>query len=326
MTEAKNVINKCQQTFKEGMEDDMEEFKRFVAENREKFNNMAPKKLIKDFEADNNKKAFETIIQFQQECKQLRETEEEMQIGLEIFQMQSDKYEDLARVEKENNSLLNIWNIKQEWDNNWKKWEVVNFYKLDMKEMEDVSTDIQFKVSQLTKEEKKWHVTEHLNDRIYTFLNTIPLFTWLSDESMRDRHWKELQLEIKEEFNWLDDDFNLAKVANLNLLQHEEKIEEITSHARAQLKIEKSLDVIEKLWEESPSTNLEIEVSYTKGSADQCYKVAQTENIVNLIEEHSGKLAEHKSSPFYKQFDDKIDLWENNIAKITDTLEILTAV
>ena len=141
-----------------------------------------------------------------------------MQIGLEIFQMQSDKYEDLARVEKENTSLLNIWNIKQEWDNNWNKWEAINFYNLDMKEMEDVSTEIQFKVSQLTKEEKKWHVAENLNDRIYTFLNTIPLLTWLSDESMRDRHWKELQLEIKEEFNWHDEDFNLAKVANLNLL------------------------------------------------------------------------------------------------------------
>ena len=87
-----------------------------------------------------------------------------------------------------------------------------------MKEMEDVSTDIQFKVSQLTKEEKKWHVAENLNDRIYTFLNTIPLLTWLSDESMRDRHWKELQLEIKEEFNWHDEDFNLGKVSNLNLL------------------------------------------------------------------------------------------------------------
>ena len=46
------------------------------------------------------------------DCKKLRELEEDMQIGLEIFQMQSDKYEDLARVEKENNSLLNIWNIK----------------------------------------------------------------------------------------------------------------------------------------------------------------------------------------------------------------------
>lgn len=137
-----------------------------------------------------------------------------------------------------------------------------------MREMEDTCQEIQFKVQGLTKEEKKWNVTDTLNERIYTFLNTIPLLSWLSDESMRDRHWKELQLEIKEEFNWHDEDFNLAKVASLNLLQHQEKIEEITSHAKSQLKIEKSLDQIEELWERSPSTNLEIEVTQTKGSAD----------------------------------------------------------
>jgi hypothetical protein len=143
---------------------------------------------------------------------------------------------------------------------------------------------------------------------------------------MRDRHWKELRIEVKEDFDEKSPDFNLAKVDSLNLLQHQEKIEEITTHAKQQLKIEKSLDNIEYLWERSPTTNLEIEVSYTKGSNEACYKVATTENVVNLIEEHSGKLAEHKSSPFYKQFDDKIDMWENNIAKITETLEILTTV
>ena len=67
-------------------------------------------------------------------------------------------------------------------------------------------------------------------------------------------------------------------------------------------------------------------MTQSKGSAEVCYKISSTENVVNLIEEHSGKLAEHKSSPFYKQFDVKIDEWENNIAKITETLEILTTV
>ena len=33
-----------------------------------------------------------------------------------------------------------------------------------------------------------------------------------------------------------------------------------------------------------------------------------------------------KSSPYYKEFDTKIDLWEGNISAITETLEILLAV
>lgn len=201
MTEAKNVIQKCLQDFKQNMEENIEEFKREVLENREKFNNQAPKKMIKDFEAENNKRAFDQISHFQQECKALRKTEEEMQFGLEIFGMESTKLLELDQVEKENASLLTIWNIKQEWDHNWNKWKVIHFTDLEMEEMDNTSQEIQFKLKELTKEEKKWNVTEVLTDRIYNFLNTLPLITWLREESMRPRHWKELRIEVKEDFD-----------------------------------------------------------------------------------------------------------------------------
>jgi hypothetical protein len=54
--------------------------------------------------------------------------------------------------------------------------------------------------------------------------------------------------------------------------------------------------------------------------------IASTENIMELIEDHGGKLGNMKSSPYYKEFDTKIDLWEGNISAITETLEILLAV
>jgi len=155
-----------------------------------------------------------------------------MQFGLEIFQMEATKYIELASVEKDNASLLHIWTIKQEWDEHWNRWKHINFTDLDFKEMEEASSETLFKVNQLNKEEKKWNVSETIHDRIYTFLNTLPLITSLRDESMRDRHWKELRIEVKEDFDENSPDFNLEKVYSLNLLQHQEKIEEITSHAR----------------------------------------------------------------------------------------------
>ena len=192
--------------------------------------------------------------------------------------------------------------------------------------MGERAADMLFKVEQLSREEKKWKVTEVINERIYTFESTIPLIQYLRDESMRDRHWKELRIEVKEDFEEGGPDFTLERVFSLNLLAHQDKIEEINQNAKAQLKIEKSLDTIEHMWERSAQTNLEIEVGYKKGSNEPCYKIARTEDIITTIEEHSGELAKHKSSPFYKQFDDKIDMWENNIAKITETLEILMLV
>merc|ERR1712218_726321 len=125
--------------------------------------------------------------------------------------------------------------------------------------MGERAADMLFKVEQLSREEKKWKGTEVINERIYTFESTIPLIQYLRDESMRDRHWKELRIEVKEDFEEKGADFTLERVYALNLLAHQDKIEEIYSNAKSQLKIEKSLDSIENAWERSAATNLEIE-------------------------------------------------------------------
>lgn len=177
MGDAKTVINKTQQEFKQTMEDQIDEFKREVAENLQNFKKQAPFVMTKDFEAENNKKAFDNIAHFQAECKSLRDREDDMQFGLEIFNIEALKYMDLAQVEKENASLLSIWNIKQEWDHEWNRWKIINFADLDFREMEELASDILFKVNSLSKDEKKWKVAEVIYDRIFTFLNTLPLIT-----------------------------------------------------------------------------------------------------------------------------------------------------
>ena len=59
MNEAKDVIRKCLADFKATMEEKIDEFKREVTENREMFKKNAPFLITKDFEQENNKKAFD---------------------------------------------------------------------------------------------------------------------------------------------------------------------------------------------------------------------------------------------------------------------------
>ena len=64
MNEARDVLRKCHQDFKQNQEEEIEEFKREVVENKENFKGKAPFAISKDFEIDNNKKAFDTIQEF----------------------------------------------------------------------------------------------------------------------------------------------------------------------------------------------------------------------------------------------------------------------
>lgn len=80
------------------------------------------------------------------------------------------------------------------------------------------------------------------------------------------------------------------------------------------------------MWEDDPTTDLDIIKMRSKANNEEYYKIQSTENLYQVIEDHVVKLSNMKSSPYYKQFDDKIDSWENNIAQITETLELLIAV
>ena len=69
MNEAKDVIRKSQADFKATMEETIESYKHEVIENRAMFEKLAPKVITKEFEAENNKKAFDQIQHYQVECK-----------------------------------------------------------------------------------------------------------------------------------------------------------------------------------------------------------------------------------------------------------------
>jgi hypothetical protein len=60
-----------------------------------------------------------------------------MKFGLEIFDIEPMAYPELSLVEKEIIQLTDIWNVKENWDNEWNKWKVEKFYDLNIDMMDD---------------------------------------------------------------------------------------------------------------------------------------------------------------------------------------------
>jgi dynein heavy chain len=132
------------------------------------------------------------------------------------------------------------------------------------------------------------------------FKRTMALLPDLRDESMRTRHWNMLRLEVKEEFNEKSDDFTLEEVFKLRFLEYENDIISLTDEAKKQLKVEKDLLEIKRVWEDDPASDLFIVKEKSKADQEEFFKIGSTDNIMVLIEEHTVTLATHKASPFYK--------------------------
>lgn len=58
---------------------------------------------------------------------------------------------------------------------------------------------------------------ESLKNKIEGFRAAMPLLIDLRDEAMRERHWKELRLEVKDDFDEDADDFTLEKIFDIGL-------------------------------------------------------------------------------------------------------------
>ena len=127
---------------------------------------------------------------------------------------------------------------------------------------------------------------------------------------MRDRHWKELRFEVKADFDETADDFSIEKLFTLDLMAHQDKIYELVDNAKKQLTIEENLNKIEKMWTKDKKSDIDMEKQTSKADNEAYFFIKSTDQIMEIIEEHGTLLGSMKSSPYYKEFDTKIDYWE----------------
>ena len=124
LEEANLIIQKSYATLKTEMDHSIDDFKKEVQENKKNFQNQAPYSVDKNMD---NQKAREKLHEFKLATKELREKEEEMKFGLEIFDIEPMAYPELSIVEKEITLLSEIWTVKEEWDTEWNKWKQEKF-------------------------------------------------------------------------------------------------------------------------------------------------------------------------------------------------------
>jgi dynein heavy chain len=326
MNEAWAIIQKNYGEHKLEVDNSIDDFKKEVNENKSLFKQNAPFSVDKSHEFENAKK-LDQLLEYKQNCAELRQKEEDMKPGLDIFGYDAQQYPELTLVEKENKLLTEVWELKDQFDNEWFIWKDISFYELNIDDIEQTVIDYYNNLTQkMPKDIKQWPIYDFLKSKFMLFREVLPLAAQLREESIRARHWNAIRMEVKEEFDENSEEFNLEKVFDLHLEKHINYIDDLCHNARAQLKIERSLDEIKRIWEEAPETNMDITKERSRNSSDDFYKIQSTDTILTLVEEHSQQLAAHKSSPYYKQFNEKIDFWENNISLITETIELLLQV
>jgi len=328
MEECQKTIKRCQALLRKDVEDQMEDFKKDCIDLKNNFKTNAPTSYDKENKqkSEENVRSFDKLADYKNQTIFLRGREEDLKFGLEIFDLEQGSYPEITLVETEIEYLNDMWAIKRDWDNKWDSLKEVQFYQLPVQDIMMDAYEVRKAMKEMPKDVKDFALYEMMTSELSKFIEMCPLIESLQHEAMRPRHWKDLRLEVKDDFDERADEFNLERIYALNLLQYQEKVWDLTDNAKKQLTIEKGLINIDKMWTRDPKSSLRVESGVSRADQSTYYYIDNTGDIMQLIEDHGGDLGTYKSSPYYREFQDEIDLWESNIARVTETLEALMTV
>ncbi|CAF4707914.1 unnamed protein product, partial [Rotaria sp. Silwood2] len=161
-------------------------------------------------------------------------------------------------------------------------------------------------------------MANRLRVQVGEFKEKLPLIQTLFNPGLRDRHWEQISLIIGQPFK-PDDDTNLNKIIEMDIIQHIPKLEQISEAASKEFSLEKAMEKMKKDW-------LNIEFSIIPYRETGTYVLSAVDDIQLLLDDHIVKTQTMKGSPYIGPFQKDILDWERVMTTLQDILDVWLTV
>lgn len=269
------------------------------------------------------KTAGEIIDKYDEKVRQLREREESLLPGCELFKLDPPVFKEISSVKTDIGLLRQIWQLFDEWDNMWSTWSSDPFRKLEVSSMEGAAQAQGKLVANLGL--KNWDVSTVLAQRIHSFKKTMPLISNLKEPAMGARHWNILMKELDVTFDPNSDSFTLMSIFEMKFNEHGDIIATIAMIARKEFEVEQGLTDINGRWEDLKFSLEPHRGAHRIVEADKVYE--QIEQDQTLLSGMKATLSSMKATRFFIPFDQSgINRLETSLTKVLELLDFLLLV
>ncbi|KAM8871594.1 dynein axonemal heavy chain 2 isoform 7-T7 [Synchiropus picturatus] len=251
----------------------------------------------------------------------LKQEENRILSSLSFFKIEQPASKSLCTLEKDLDSLQQVWEATREWSRHWDRWKLRPFTELQTETMERTAQDLFHKLRHLKEElkDKRWDILDSSKNKVDHFKRLVPLLVDLKNLAMRDRHWKQICDKLQCSFDQTSPDFTLEKIISLGLDKSADKISEISEAATKEVSIEQGLEEISKTWEE---TSLDV-APYKDGGH---YHLRGSEEVVQALEDIQVVLSTMRGSCFVKAFEHEVERRERQLSHAMEVVEMFLTV
>lgn len=234
----------------------------------------------------------------------------------DLFDMTTSNYHALRLTRKEIGLLKSVIDLSSLVQYHLEEWKETLWSQVDTEYLTSQVKLLRKQIREMPQNARVWEIYVRLDAKTNNLSKLLPLITELHSEAVKERHWKSIMSTTHKHFD-KGPDFKLRDLFELDMHNHIDAVREIIDVAHRELKIEKRLDSIEKVWS---SLSLQF-VLYREES--ETYVLANTDPIIEYLEEHQMQLQSTismgKSAEYFR---DRITYWQRILGIIETTLSL----
>ncbi|KAJ3224095.1 Dynein heavy chain 10, axonemal [Clydaea vesicula] len=246
------------------------------------------------------------------------ERREQLVLAEKLFNLTITSYPELFELENEVKELEKIYDLYAEVKESINSWSTTLWVNLDMNVLNKGIETFSSRLKRMPKELKQLPPYNVVAEKILTFKDSIPLFSDLKNEALRDRHWKKLMEITGKSFDMNPESFTLEKLFSMNLHEHSDAIGEIVGGAMKELSIENGIKDVETTWRNMKFTV----VKYLKGNEDRGFILGPIDDISTVLDDNSMSLQSMGASRFVTAFLSSVQQWEKLLSHIGEVSEV----
>lgn len=235
--------------------------------------------------------------------------------GEKLFGLKVTEYPILHQRKKEFNLLSKLYTLYLLVLKRIDGYSEIQWQSISIEDIISEVSDFQLQCRKLPKGMQTWAAYIDLKKKIEDFNETCPLLELMNSESMKDRHWSQLNELMNYDFDVENPKTTLGHVMQAPLLKFKDDILDICVGAEKEKDIEFKLQQITQDW-----SAVNLQLAQFKGRGELLLKGAETVDIIAQLEDSLMVINSLASNRYNKPFKKDITLW---LTRLNNTAEIL---
>jgi len=224
---------------------------------------------------------------------------------------------ELENTRKIFNDKLKLWEVTAQWQEMAHNWNVSEFLKVDVEDMNKKVIASYKTAFGLTKSLEGDEVAVKVKGMIEEWRARMPVILDLGNPALRPRHWEKLFKKINLAYKGPSSasSMSLTQLEGNGIFDHAEFVSEVSANASGEFALEQSLDQVCNAWAE-----LDLPIMNHRNQKD-LWILGDLQDVITLCEDHSVTIATMMGSRFIQGIREKVEIWEKKINQASDVTD-----